>query len=90
MNPLLYKMFADNPAAFNDITVGDNICTEAGCSRSCKGYYAAPGWDPVTGLGTPNYPTMLAYIEELGHSVVARRAAKAQQKQSTPRIALSE
>ena len=49
MNPVLYDMYAANPAAFNDITMGDNICTEAGCSRSCKGFLAAPGWDPVTG-----------------------------------------
>ena len=33
--------------AFHDITVGNN--TFAGIN----GYAAAPGWDPVTGLGTP-------------------------------------
>jgi len=63
LNPLLYKMAAANPKAFNDITKGDNICTEDGCSPSCKGYLCTKGWDPVTGLGTPIYPEMLKYIQ---------------------------
>jgi tripeptidyl-peptidase-1 len=28
-----------------------------GCGTD--GFYAVKGWDPVTGLGTPNYPKML-------------------------------
>jgi len=63
LNPLLYQMAAAHPAAFTDITVGDNICTEGGCSSACKGYRAAKGWDPVTGLGSPVYTEMLAYIQ---------------------------
>jgi len=62
LNPLLYKMAAASPATFNDITVGDNICTESGCSSSCKGYKCTKGWDPVTGLGSPRYAAMLAYL----------------------------
>jgi len=62
LNPLLYKMAAASPATFNDITVGDNICTESGCSSSCKGFKATKGWDPVTGLGSPRYAAMLAYL----------------------------
>jgi len=64
LNPLLYKMYAEEPAAFTDVTVGDNRCTEDGCSAGCKGYKAARGWDPVTGLGTPNTDKMLAYVEK--------------------------
>lgn len=45
LNPTLYK----NPHAFNDITIGSN----PGCGTG--GFPAAPGWDPVTGLGTPNF-----------------------------------
>lgn len=26
------------------------------------GFSASPGWDPVTGLGTPNYPRMLQHF----------------------------
>lgn len=49
INPTLYA----NPSALHDITVGNN----SGCGT--PGFYAAPGWDPVTGLGTPNYPALL-------------------------------
>lgn len=45
VNPLLYK----NPGALNDVTSGCN----PGCGT--QGFCAVPGWDPVTGLGTPNF-----------------------------------
>jgi len=61
--PLLYKMQAAVPAAFTDITVGDNKCTEAGCASSCDGFVATKGWDPVSGLGTPVYPEWLKYVQ---------------------------
>jgi len=65
LNPLLYKMAASTPSTFHDITVGDNICTESGCSSSCQGFKATKGWDPVTGLGSPNYAAMKSYISAL-------------------------
>ncbi|KAF2087709.1 alkaline serine protease AorO [Saccharata proteae CBS 121410] len=49
VNPTLYA----NPQVLNDITVGSN----PGCNTD--GFSVAKGWDPVTGLGTPNYPAML-------------------------------
>jgi tripeptidyl-peptidase-1 len=49
VNPALYA----HPEVFNDITQGSN----PGCGT--QGFSAAKGWDPVTGLGTPNYPEML-------------------------------
>ncbi|KAI4726541.1 aorsin [Aureobasidium sp. EXF-10728] len=49
VNPTLYA----NPGAFHDITTGNN----PGCNTN--GFSAASGWDPVTGLGTPNYPALL-------------------------------
>ncbi|KDQ15066.1 hypothetical protein BOTBODRAFT_301248 [Botryobasidium botryosum FD-172 SS1] len=45
INPVLYK----NAWALNDITMGGN----QGCGT--PGFTAVPGWDPVTGLGTPNF-----------------------------------
>lgn len=63
MNPLLYQMQLEAPEAFTDVVEGDNRCTEDGCFASCKGYEAAVGWDPVTGLGTPVASKMLAYLE---------------------------
>lgn len=65
LNPLLYKMHADAPGSFTDVTVGDNFCTEDGCFSSCKGYNATKGWDPVTGLGTPVAKNMLTYLQGL-------------------------
>lgn len=49
VNPILYA----HPGVLHDITVGTN----AGCGTD--GFTAASGWDPLTGLGTPNYPEML-------------------------------
>ena len=49
VNPTLYA----NPSAFHDITVGSN----PGCNT--QGFAVTQGWDPVTGLGTPNYPALL-------------------------------
>lgn len=49
INPVLYA----HPYVLNDITEGGN----QGCGT--PGFESAPGWDPVTGLGTPNYPKML-------------------------------
>jgi len=65
LNPFLYQAFAANPLNFNDITIGDNKCTESGCGASCQGFLAAPGWDPVSGLGSPNYANLLAYVNTL-------------------------
>jgi len=50
VNPLLYK----NAAALNDIVGGCN----PGCGS--KGFCAVTGWDPVTGLGTPNFEALAA------------------------------
>lgn len=56
-------MAAELPKSFTDVNVGNNKCTEGSC---CKyGYGASNGWDPVTGLGTPNYLQMLDYIRNL-------------------------
>jgi tripeptidyl-peptidase-1 len=65
LNPLLYKMAKECPKCFNDITVGNNKCTENVCTNQCKGFQAACGWDPVTGLGSPNVGEMLQYITNL-------------------------
>jgi len=65
MNPLLYQMAEKHPAAFIDITKGNNSCTETGCSASCKGFQATSGWDATTGLGAPNYREIEQYVKNL-------------------------
>ena len=74
LNPLLYKGQASGARLFKDITVGDNCATQA-CRGTQDGFSATKGWDPVSGLGSPLYPNMKAYIEKIAHQVVARRAA---------------
>jgi len=56
LNPFLYQTFASTPNAFFDITSGNN---GGGCCANGEGFNAAPGWDPVTGLGAPNFPNFL-------------------------------
>ena len=41
-------------SALNDVTSGSNT----GCGFSDVGFSAVKGWDPVTGLGTPNYAAL--------------------------------
>lgn len=62
LNPWIYQLATACTNCFHDITVGDNICTEDGCSPGCQGFYAAKGWDPVTGWGSPNVQNIIAYI----------------------------
>lgn len=66
VNPALYN----NPAMFNDITVGNQAkggpngdSGPSACGNT--GFSAVAGWDPVTGLGTPNYPALLEYFLSL-------------------------
>lgn len=52
INQKLYSLASDPTTYANDfydVTVGNNQT-----SSSVPGYSAGPGWDPVTGLGTPN------------------------------------
>lgn len=65
LNPFLYKMHAEAPLAFTDVTSGNNKCTESYCGAQCQGYTATKGWDPVSGLGTPVTTEMLAYLEKI-------------------------
>lgn len=52
LNPALYALHAQ---FINDITVGENRCLAAGAQCCSEGFFAAPGWDPVTGLGSIDF-----------------------------------
>ncbi|KAJ7627368.1 family S53 protease [Roridomyces roridus] len=54
LNPLLYS--PAGRAAFVDITQGSN----PGCNTT--GFAATQGWDPVTGLGTPDFELLLSAV----------------------------
>ena len=55
VNPLFYQ----NADMFNDITVGDNAKGD-----NFAGWNAGKGWDACTGLGTPNFPKMVAVVKK--------------------------
>ena len=59
INPGLYKVAESSlyTQAFHDITVGNNDVNSNGVK--VKGYAAVPGWDPVTGWGSPNAEVLL-------------------------------
>ncbi|TFK81380.1 subtilisin-like protein [Polyporus arcularius HHB13444] len=55
LNPLLYKL---ESGVLNDITQGSN----PGCGTD--GFTAAEGWDPITGLGTPDFVKLLEAVNK--------------------------
>eukprot|EP01137_Pigoraptor_chileana_P003810 Opistho-2@44547 len=51
--PFLYAAAAADATAYTDIVKGNNAY------EKCVGFDASQGWDPMTGLGTPNFPVLL-------------------------------
>ncbi|XDG03575.1 hypothetical protein ABKA04_003190 [Annulohypoxylon sp. FPYF3050] len=49
----VHQVLYSHPEVFKDVTKGDN--------RACKttGFPAIEGWDPVSGMGVPDYPKLL-------------------------------
>lgn len=56
LNPLFYQLASSNPSVFIDITQGRNT------KGKCPGFFAAPGWDPVTGNGGINFSNLLQAV----------------------------
>lgn len=54
LNPFLYQ----NPTAFTDVTEGSNKIDRFS-NAILYGYNSTKGWDPVTGLGTPQFAKLL-------------------------------
>ncbi len=58
INPKLYSLAKSAPAAFHDVTTGNNVVTvscgrrSVGCSATPVGYTAGKGYDQATGLGS--------------------------------------
>ncbi len=62
VNPAIYQI-ARSPRyhqAFHDITTGNN--TVRFPPTTVTGYQAAPGWDPVTGWGSPNAQVLIPLL----------------------------
>lgn len=65
INPALYKIGADPTRYANDfydVTTGNNTA-----DPSVPGYPATTGWDPVTGLGTPNAANLVPDLVQAAH-----------------------
>jgi subtilase family serine protease len=62
VNPAIYRIgrSAAYHKAFHDITTGNN--TPAFPGHTIEGYTATPGWDPVTGWGTPNAQALIPLL----------------------------
>lgn len=63
INPMLYSLAGSAPAAFHDITTGNNIVpcvpqSTQDCTTGSMGYRAGPGYDQVTGLGSVDAYTL--------------------------------
>ena len=65
LNPLLYGQVAS--ATFHDISIGGN-----------GGYNATPGWDPCTGLGSPDGAKLLGALGGASSSQQTRKGAAGQ------------
>jgi subtilase family serine protease len=62
INPAIYRI-GRSPAyhrAFHDITTGDNTVRYP--AGTVAGYRAAPGWDPVTGWGSPDAQVLVPLL----------------------------
>ena len=68
VNPAIYAI-ARSPAyprAFHDVITGDNsVVTPTGIFT---GYNAGPGWDPVTGLGSPDAQYLVPLLARIARS----------------------
>jgi subtilase family serine protease len=63
VNPAIYRI-ARGPSyhtAFHDITTGDNRLAMP-YPAGTAGYHAGPGWDPVTGWGTPKAQVLIPLL----------------------------
>lgn len=80
MNDLLYMASAIAPASFNDVSLGNNISSfyydENGhyvldgynVTATGYGYFAGPGYDLTTGLGTPNGVLLARALTQIAHA----------------------
>jgi subtilase family serine protease len=62
INPALYQIGRSTHyhQAFHDVTTGSNTVKLP--ARTIVGYPAAPGWDPVTGWGSPNAQALVPLL----------------------------
>jgi hypothetical protein len=74
MTDLLYLAAAVAPGSFNDIVTGNNMSSYreggdhfGGITPTGYGYYAGPGYDLTSGLGSPNGLLLARALTAVGH-----------------------
>lgn len=88
MNDLLYTAAVVSPGAFNDIQNGNNkssfyspgVYSTPGDKKLTPtdfGYQATPGYDLVSGLGTPNGTRLAIALTNIAHAQLSTSAAPA-------------
>jgi subtilase family serine protease len=72
VNPAIYRIARGNAyhRAFHDVVTGDNSVFWP--TRVFTGYQAGPGWDPVTGWGSPNAQTLVPLLAHAARQGGAR------------------
>jgi subtilase family serine protease len=60
VNPAIYRVGANHHTAFHDVTTGNNTVTVT--DKTITSYRAAPGYDPVTGWGSPNADVLVPLL----------------------------
>jgi subtilase family serine protease len=62
VNPVIYRIARSSSysQAFHDVTTGNNSVTAG--QAIVTGYQAGPGWDPVTGWGSPNAQALIPLL----------------------------
>jgi subtilase family serine protease len=76
VNPALYAIGRSRAyhRAFHDvITGGNSVVTAAGV---CTGYNAGPGWDPVTGWGSPDAQYLVPLLARTARATSFSRASR--------------
>jgi subtilase family serine protease len=66
LNPAIYRIARSSSyhTAFHDITTGNSYVTMA-YPAGTAGYRAGPGWDPVTGWGSPDAQVLVPLLARL-------------------------
>eukprot|EP00007_Cunea_sp_BSH-02190019_P008949 CAMPEP_0174239518 /NCGR_PEP_ID=MMETSP0417-20130205/14990_1 /TAXON_ID=242541 /ORGANISM="Mayorella sp, Strain BSH-02190019" /LENGTH=707 /DNA_ID=CAMNT_0015318467 /DNA_START=134 /DNA_END=2257 /DNA_ORIENTATION=- len=69
MTPMMYEAAKANPAAFTDIVWGENNCGTTDFEPICceHGFSSVPGFDAVSGLGSPNFAVLARMVTQAAH-----------------------
>jgi hypothetical protein len=90
VNPLLYALNASTPAAFHDITAGNNevVCTQGsdpGCpAGGLYGFAATTGFDCASGLGSLDVAKLATAVNALAPTTTALAVSPTTTSEGTP------